>query len=73
MVRVGDVCLFALETNGESDNVYVCVRAEEVTLEKSESVAGSARNRLKGVILEIMPGGIDANQCWTLDFLSSVR
>jgi molybdate transport system ATP-binding protein len=56
-VRVGDVSLWAVDTDGESVNVYVCVRAEEVTLEKSEGVAGSARNRLKGVILEITPAG----------------
>jgi len=56
-VRAGDVSLWALDTDGESDDVYVCVRAEDVTLEKPQGVAGSARNRLKGVILEITPGG----------------
>ena len=56
-VRVGDVSLCAVDTNAESDDVYVSVRAEEVILEKSEGVAGSARNRLKGVILEIAAAG----------------
>jgi molybdate transport system ATP-binding protein len=56
-VRVGDASLWAVDPGEEMSEVYVCVRAEEVTLEKSLGVAGSARNRLEGVILEIAPAG----------------
>ena len=56
-VRVEDASLWALDPTGELTEVYVCVRAEEVTLEKTQGVAGSARNRLAGVIGEITPAG----------------
>jgi molybdate transport system ATP-binding protein len=56
-VRVGDASLWAVDPGEEMSEVYVCVRAEEVTLEKSQGVAGSARNRLEGLILEIAPAG----------------
>jgi molybdate transport system ATP-binding protein len=56
-VRVGDASLSALDPTDELSDVYVCIRAEEVTLEKSLEIAGSARNRLSGVILEIVPSG----------------
>ena len=56
-VRVGDASLCAVDPTDELHDVYVCVRAEEVTLEKAQGVASSARNRLKGVILEITAAG----------------
>ncbi|HSF56663.1 MAG TPA: ABC transporter ATP-binding protein [Candidatus Binatia bacterium] len=56
-VRVGEASLWAVDSGDEISEVYVCVRAEEVTLEKSMAIAGSARNRLEGVILEIAPAG----------------
>jgi molybdate transport system ATP-binding protein len=56
-VGVGEASLWAVDSGDEMSEVYVCVRAEEVTLEKSMAIAGSARNRLEGVILEIAPAG----------------
>ncbi len=56
-VRVGEASLWALDPGEDMREVYVCLRAEDVTLERSLGIAGSARNRLKGVILEITPTG----------------
>jgi molybdate transport system ATP-binding protein len=56
-VRVGEVTLSALSNESSLSEVYVCIRAEDVILEKPRDAAGSARNRLKGVILDIVPAG----------------
>lgn len=56
-VQVGEVTLFALSNESSLSDVYVCIRAEDVILEKLRDAAGSARNRLEGVILEITPLG----------------
>jgi len=56
-VRVEDTFLWAVNPGEEMRDVYICVRAEEVTLEKSQKIAGSARNRMSGVIVEIAPAG----------------
>jgi molybdate transport system ATP-binding protein len=56
-VRVGEITLSALANESSLSDVYVCIRAEDVILEKPRDVAGSARNRLEGVILEITPSG----------------
>jgi molybdate transport system ATP-binding protein len=56
-VRVESASLWALDPGEEMSDVYVCVRAEDVTLERPLGVAGSARNRLKGVIDEIAAAG----------------
>ena len=56
-VRVGEAFLWALDPGEEMREVYACLRAEDVTLEKSPGIAASARNRLLGVILEIAPTG----------------
>jgi molybdate transport system ATP-binding protein len=56
-VRVGEVTLSALANEFMLSDVYVCIRAEDVILEKPRDVAGSARNRLEGVILEVTPSG----------------
>jgi molybdate transport system ATP-binding protein len=56
-VRVGQTILWAVDPGEEINEVYVCVRAEEVTLQKAEGTPGSARNRLGGEIVEITPTG----------------
>ncbi|HSK30642.1 MAG TPA: ATP-binding cassette domain-containing protein [Candidatus Limnocylindria bacterium] len=56
-VRVGLATLFALDTSAELNKVYVCIRAEDVNLEKPQQVSSSARNRLRGTIVEIAPAG----------------
>src|SRR5207302_6440084 len=37
---------------------YVCIRGEDVTLEKGRAEQSSARNHLRGTIREIAPAGI---------------
>jgi molybdate transport system ATP-binding protein len=56
-VRVSQTTLWAVDPGEEINEVYVCVRAEEVTLQKSDGTPGSARNRLDGEIIEITPTG----------------
>jgi molybdate transport system ATP-binding protein len=56
-VRVSQTTLWAVDPGEEINEVYVCVRAEEVTLQKSNGTPGSARNRLGGEIIEITPTG----------------
>ena len=60
-VDVDQVTLHALsdEESGEemTIDVFVCIRAEDVILEPSESGATSARNRLVGVIRALSPMG----------------
>lgn len=56
-VRVGQTILWAVDPGEEINQAYVCVRAEEVTLQKTEGPPGSARNRLGGEIIEITSTG----------------
>lgn len=56
-VRVNQTTVWAVDPGEEINEVYVCVRAEEVALEKLQGIAGSARNRLHGEIVEITPTG----------------
>jgi molybdate transport system ATP-binding protein len=56
-VRVNQTSLWAVDPGEEINEVYVCIRAEEVTLQKSGGIPGSARNRLDGEIIEITPTG----------------
>jgi molybdate transport system ATP-binding protein len=56
-VLVGEVTISALANESRLSNVYVCIRAEDVILEKPRDVAGSARNRLAGQIVEIEAHG----------------
>lgn len=47
-VDVHGVRLHALAVEGIGEEVFVCIRAEDVVLEKDETGATSARNRLRG-------------------------
>lgn len=49
-VAVGSVQLTALAPGEPAKEVYVCIRAEEVTLQKGHPEQTSARNRLPGTI-----------------------
>lgn len=57
-VRIGDCFVTALEPSFRSDNVYVCIRAEDVTLERENDAPLSARNRLPGKIVSIENQGL---------------
>jgi molybdate transport system ATP-binding protein len=58
-LRVGGATLRAVEAAGESGarEVFACIRAEDVTVERGASVHASARNHLPGRIVAIEPEG----------------
>lgn len=56
-VEVGKVTLTAVASNGVGPEVFVCIRAEDVTLEPSESGATSARNHLAATVCAISSTG----------------
>ena len=55
-VAVGPARLEAL-ADGRAGEVFVCIRAEDVTLETGGARASSARNRLPGVVRDLAPEG----------------
>lgn len=52
-VEVGPVSLTAVGTGEDGPNVFVCIRAEDVTVERAGSRETSARNHLNGTVREI--------------------
>jgi molybdate transport system ATP-binding protein len=57
-VEVGGVRIWALDSPAHADAFYVCIRAEDVTLEPGERPGvSSARNHLVGRVAEIRPFG----------------
>src|SRR4029077_5059762 len=57
LIEVGLSDLAAADPGGEALDFYVCVRGEDVTLEKVRAERSSARNHLRGIIKEIVPAG----------------
>jgi len=56
-VAVGPHQLLALEPPSSGDAVFVCIRAEDVTLSPPESAPTSARNRLPCTVQSLSPEG----------------
>ena len=56
-VAVGNKYLVALAPISPAEQVYVCIRSEEVVLEKGNSTVASPRNRLAGIISSLIPEG----------------
>jgi molybdate transport system ATP-binding protein len=56
VLAVGSTQLFAADSDG--DEFHVCIRGEDITLEKGRAEQSSARNHLKGVVREVMASGI---------------
>ena len=56
-VRLGSTELTALAENITAGPVYVCIRGEEVTLERGGPTQTSARNRLVGRVAALQPEG----------------
>ena len=56
-VRAGDVELLALAGEIRPGPVYLCIRGEEVILERGQSTQSSARNRLVAKVTRITPEG----------------
>lgn len=56
-IDVSGECLFSVETKNISGDVFVCIRGEDIILEKDVSSGSSARNHLKGKIRKIISEG----------------
>lgn len=56
-VRIGAVELVALAPEERADDVFVCIRGEEVVLSEAGDERTSARNRLRGVVTQTHPEG----------------
>jgi molybdate transport system ATP-binding protein len=57
-LQVGAAQLAAADPASDTKEFYVCIRGEDVTLEKGRAEQSSARNHLKGVIADITPAGL---------------
>ena len=57
-LQVGTIRLFATDPGVQARQFYVCVRAEDVTLEIGGSSHSSARNHLLGKVTGITPAGV---------------
>jgi|HubBroStandDraft_1064217.scaffolds.fasta_scaffold100433_2 molybdate transport system ATP-binding protein len=57
-VEIGHACLVAVDTAGASADVFACIRAESVTIERNAPAnPTSARNRLAARIISVTPEG----------------
>ena len=56
-LEVAGVRLWAADTDLPDDEVYVCIRAENVTLEIGSGTRSSARNHLPGTVLAVTAAG----------------
>lgn len=56
-LQAGSRRLFALGPARAGEEVFACIRAEEVILERGESARVSARNRLAGRVVRMQPEG----------------
>ncbi len=56
-LEVGGVRLWAVEPSGRGEEFYLCIRAEDVTLEIGTRPTSSARNHLGGRVTDIRPAG----------------
>jgi molybdate transport system ATP-binding protein len=56
-LAIGPVRLTALASGALPGDAYVCIRAEEVILEKGDIAPTSARNRLTGQVRALTPEG----------------
>jgi len=57
VIKVGDQTLTGLVGPELGSDVFVCIRAEDVVLEKVDAAMTSARNHLKGTVLDMAPAG----------------
>jgi molybdate transport system ATP-binding protein len=58
VLQVGSGQLAAADPGGEDVDFYVCIRGDDVTLEKGRADQSSARNHLRGTVAEIAAAGI---------------
>jgi molybdate transport system ATP-binding protein len=57
-IDVSAATLFAADPGGNVMDFYVCIRGVDVTLEKGRAEQSSARNHLRGRVLDILPAGV---------------
>lgn len=58
VLEVGRVELSAADPGVEENEFYICIRGEDVTLEKGRAEQSSARNHLRGAVIGVVPAGI---------------
>jgi molybdate transport system ATP-binding protein len=57
-LKVGAAQLCVVDPGGSASDFYVCIRGEDVTLEKGAAPQSSARNHLAGTVIEITRAGL---------------
>ena len=58
MLEVGSAQLAAADPGSDATEFYVCIRSEDVTLEKGRAQQSSARNHLRGTVVTVVPAGV---------------
>jgi molybdate transport system ATP-binding protein len=58
VLEVGSVQLAAADPGSDAAEFYVCIRSEDVTLEKGRAQQSSARNHLRGAVIAVVPAGV---------------
>jgi molybdate transport system ATP-binding protein len=58
VLQAGSGQLAAADPGGEDTDFWICIRGEDVTLEKGRADQSSARNHLRGTVVEIAPAGV---------------
>ena len=57
-LAVGDVLLHAADPGGLGERAFLCIRGEDVLLERGDPGPSTARNRLRGWIRTLQPEGL---------------
>jgi molybdate transport system ATP-binding protein len=57
-LEVGSARLAAADPGDEGSEYYVCIRSEDVTLERGRAEQSSARNHLRGIVAGVIPAGV---------------
>src|SRR4030095_5407084 len=58
MLEAGSPQLVAADPGSDATEFYVCIRSEDVTLEKGRAQQSSARNHLRGTVVTLVPAGV---------------
>src|SRR5262245_3081354 len=58
VLDVGSAQLIAADPGGDDQDFYVCIRGEDVTLERGRAEQSSARNHLQGNVKDLIPAGV---------------
>ncbi|HUS11020.1 MAG TPA: ABC transporter ATP-binding protein [Pyrinomonadaceae bacterium] len=57
-MQAGAASLAAADPANGFEDYYICIRAEDVTIERGQAEQSSARNHLRGTIVDIVPSGV---------------